>query len=106
MKNKICYEYILTNYKNNTLYIGITSNIERRIYQHKNELIEGFSKRYKLKNLIYYEEFKNIRDAIAREKQLKNWHREWKLNLIKNMNPEFQDLSKEWYTEDPETSSG
>ncbi len=97
------YVYILTNYKNKTLYIGITNNIERRICEHKNEIIEGFSKKYKLKKLLYYEEFEYIGDALVREKQLKNWHRKWKLNLIKNMNPDFCDLSEEWYNEDPET---
>ncbi len=104
MKNKTYYVYILTNYKNKTLYIGLTNNLERRIYEHKNELIEGFSKRYKLKKLIYYEEFEYIRDALVREKQLKSWHREWKLNLIKNMNPKFCDLAEGWYNEDPEAS--
>ena len=106
MKNKTYYVYILTNYKNKTLYIGLTNNLKRRIYEHKNELIDGVSKSYKLKKLIYYEEFEYIRDALFREKQLKNWHREWKLNLIKNINPEFCDLAEEWYNEDPETSSG
>ena len=106
MRNKTYYVYILTNYKNKTLYIGVTNNIERRVYEHKNGLIEGFSKKYKLKKLIYYEEFKYINDALMREKQLKNWHREWKLNLIKDMNPDFNDLAEEWYEEDPETSSG
>ena len=77
------FVYILTNYRNRTLYTGITNNLERRIYEHKNGLIDGFSKKYKLKKLIYYEEFENVRDAILREKQLENWHREWKLNLIK-----------------------
>ena len=112
MKNKIYYVYILTNHKNKTLYIGLTNDIERRIYEHKNELVEGFSKRYKLKKLLYYEEFEYIRDALNREKQLKNWHREWKINLIKDANPGFCDLAEEWYNEDtgksidPETSSG
>ena len=106
MKNKKYYIYILTNIKNITLYIGITNNLERRIYEHKNELVDGFSKKYKLKKLVYYEEFKYIKDALAREKQLKNWHREWKINLIKQMNPELKDLAKDWYNIDPETSSG
>jgi len=106
MRHKAYYVYILTNYKNKSLYIGVTDNLERRIYEHKNELIDGFSKKYKLKKLVYFEEFKYIRDALAREKQFKNWHREWKINLIKNMNPKFMDLADEWYAEDPETSSG
>jgi len=106
MKNKKYYVYILTNYKNKSIYIGVTDNLERRVYEHKNKSIEGFSKRYKLKKLVYLEEFKYIREALSREKQLKNWHREWKINLIKNLNPEFLDLAREWYKEDPETSSG
>ena len=106
MRNKIFYIYILTNLKNKTLYIGITNNLERRIYEHKNELLGGFTKKYKLKKLVYYEEFKYIKEALAREKQLKNWHREWKINLIKQINPEFNDLAEDWYDIDPETSSG
>ena len=82
-----------TNYANTTLYIGITNNLERRIYEHKNGLIEGFSKRYNLKKLVYFEECSEILVAIAREKQLKNWHREWKVNLIRKRNPGFKDLS-------------
>ena len=105
MRNKIFYIYILTNLKNKTLYIGITNNLERRIYEHKNELLGGFTKKYKLKKLVYYEEFKYIKEALAREKQLKNWHREWKINLIKQINPEFNDLAEDWYDIDPETSS-
>lgn len=91
MKNKF-YVYIITNIYNSTFYIGITNDIERRIYEHKNELVEGFSKKYKLKKLVYAEEFKDIKEAIQREKQLKNWHREWKINLIKTINPKLNDL--------------
>ncbi len=86
------YVYILTNRTNNVLYIGVTNNLERRVFEHKLGLIEGFSKRYKLTKLIYFEESLSVVDAIAREKQLKNWHREWKLNLIKSINPGFKDL--------------
>ncbi len=97
MKNY--FIYILTNSHNTTFYIGVTSNLERRIFEHKQELVDGFSKKYKLKKLVYYEEYPTIIDAIGREKQLKNWHREWKINLIKQLNPEFKDL-------DPEMNSG
>lgn len=86
------YVYILTNRTNNVLYIGVTNNLERRVFEHKHGLIEGFSKRYKLTKLIYFEESLSVVDAIVREKQLKNWHREWKLNLIKSINPGLKDL--------------
>lgn len=92
------YVYILTNYSNTTLYIGVTNNLEKRIYEHKNEMIDGFSKKYKLKKLIYFEDCTDIKSAIAREKQLKNWHREWKLNLIKRLNPNLADLSLKFAT--------
>jgi putative endonuclease len=98
---KSYYVYILTNKGNTTLYIGITNSLERRIYEHKNELVDGFTKKYQLKKLIYYEECSRAIDAIAREKQLKNWHRDWKINLIKSVNPTFKDLSEL----DAETSS-
>ncbi len=99
MKNKTFYDfwvYILTNFNNSTFYIGVTNNLERRLYEHKNEMVNSFTKKYKLKKIVYYEHFVDVNDAIAREKQLKNWHRGWKLNLIKSVNPEFKDLSKEW----------
>ena len=89
--NKKGYIYILGNNRP-TLYIGVTSDLIRRIYRHKQGLAEGFSKKYKLYKFLYYEVFDNIKEAIKREKQLKNWHREWKLNLIKSKNPDFKDL--------------
>ena len=101
MKNKNFYVYILTNKYNNVLYIGITNNLERRMIEHKNGLVEGFSKRYNLHKLVYHENYSDSISAIKREKQLKNWHRSWKFNLIKQNNPMFADLSG-----DPETSSG
>ncbi|MDO8570648.1 MAG: GIY-YIG nuclease family protein [Candidatus Daviesbacteria bacterium] len=97
MKNY--FVYILTNFHNTTFYIGVTNNLERRIFEHKKELFDGFSKKYKLKKLVYYEEYSEIINAIEREKQLKNWHRVWKINLIKQLNPELKDL-------DPEINSG
>lgn len=92
--HKSYYVYIITNFTNTTLYIGITNNLARRIYEHKNKLVKGFSGKYNLNKLIYYEETNDIYSAITREKQLKNWHRDWKINLIKNKNPDFQDLSE------------
>lgn len=87
------YVYILTNKNNTTFYIGVTNNIVKRLFEHRTGLIEGFTKRYRLKKLVYLEEYNDVNEAIAREKQLKNWHREWKLNLIRRVNPEFNDLS-------------
>lgn len=92
---KSYFIYILTNYNNSTLYIGVTNNLERRIFEHKNELIDGFTKKYKLKKLIYFEEYPSIVEAIAREKQLKRWHRDWKFNLVKEINPQLNDLDAE-----------
>ena len=93
MKNY--YVYILTN-KSKTLYIGVTNNLDRRIYEHKNKLIDGFTKKYNLDRLVYFEVFNNIEDAISREKQLKNWHRQWKINLVESVNKEWKDLSLEF----------
>lgn len=95
MVDKKGYVYILTNKTNSTFYIGVTSNIEKRIYEHKNCLIEGFTSKYKLTKLIYLEESNSIVEAIQREKQLKGWRRDKKINLIKEVNPLFEDLSEE-----------
>ncbi|MCK4452863.1 GIY-YIG nuclease family protein [candidate division WOR-3 bacterium] len=101
--DKQYYVYILTNKSNKVLYIGVTNNLIRRIFEHKNKLVEGFTKKYNLKKLIYYESTNHVQDAIKREKQLKNWHRDWKINLIDQFNPEWQDLSEE-FVRDAETS--
>ncbi|MBI4226272.1 GIY-YIG nuclease family protein [Candidatus Roizmanbacteria bacterium] len=90
--NKDFYIYIMTNKFNTTFYIGVTNNLLKRVYFHRNSLIDGFTKKYKLTKLIYFEIFKNIKEAVVREKQLKNWHRDWKVNLIKSKNPNFHDL--------------
>ena len=100
---KTCAVYILTNYNETTFYIGVTSNLQKRIFEHKNKLAEGFTKKYNINKLVYYELTESIETAINREKQLKRWHRQWKINLIKEMNPEFRDLSEDW--QDAETSS-
>ena len=84
--------YIITNYSNTIFYIGVTSNIARRVFGHKEGTVKGFSSKYKLKKLVYAEVFKSVNEALAREKQLKNWHREWKINLIKSINPKFDEL--------------
>ena len=88
------YVYILTNNTNTVLYIGVTSNIQKRIYEHKKGLLPGFSKRYKLCKLVYCENCSSITDAIRREKQLKTWRRAWKEGLINSLNPQWKDLAK------------
>lgn len=85
--------YILTNRFKGTLYIGVTSNIHRRVIQHKEKLQPSFSNKYNLDKLVYYELFDAMYDAISREKQLKNWRRQWKIELIERFNPSWQDLS-------------
>lgn len=86
------YIYILANQRNGTLYIGVTNNLIRRVWEHKNKISKGFTKQYNITNLIYFEETIDINSAIKREKQLKSWNRKWKLNLIENSNPEWKDL--------------
>jgi putative endonuclease len=86
------YFYILANRKNGTLYAGITNDIARRTYEHKEGFIKGFTSRYKVHKLVYYEFYDYIEDAIAREKQVKEWKRVWKIELIKKMNPDWRDL--------------
>lgn len=89
---KIPTVYIITNLNNTTLYIGVTSNLAQRIYQHKNKIFKGFSSKYNLTKLVYFEQFENMENAIIREKRLKEWHRDWKERLITKMNPTWQDL--------------
>ncbi len=86
------YVYILASEKNGTLYVGITSNLIKRIYEHKNNIVKGFTEKYKVHKLVYYEECSDIYEAIQREKQLKRWYRKWKIELIENFNPEWEDL--------------
>ena len=86
------YIYIMTNKYRTTFYIGITSDLTGRVWQHINNEGSQFVKRYRLYNLVFYEYYERITDAIDREKQLKNWHHDWKVNLIKSMNPEMKDL--------------
>ena len=93
---QIYYVYILSNFTNSTLYISVTNDLKRRIYEHKNKLISGFSSKYNVNKLVYFEETTDIKSAIQREKNLKKWKREWKDELIKKNNPSFYDLSKEF----------
>ncbi|MGA2137691.1 MAG: GIY-YIG nuclease family protein [Verrucomicrobiia bacterium] len=89
------YVYILVS-KSRVLYVGLTNDLERRLFDHRQKIIEGFTSKYNVNRLAYYEYFENIRDAIAREKQIKGWRREKKLALIESMNPQWRDLSAEW----------
>ena len=86
------YVYIITNRINTVLYVGITNDIKRRVYEHKKKLVDGFSKQYNLDKLVLVEQVEGVVSAIEREKQLKRWHREWKINLIKEKNPNMDDL--------------
>lgn len=95
MIQKFYYIYILASRRNGTLYIGVTSNLKKRVYEHKNNLIEGFTKKYSVHKLVYFEMFLNINDAITREKQLKKWERKWKLELIEKENKDWKDLYEE-----------
>ena len=88
------YVYILTNKSNRVLYIGVTNDLARRILEHKQKRIKGFTQKYNCTKLVYFEETKYIHDALRREKQLKNWHRAWKIDLITEDNPNWDDLSE------------
>lgn len=99
------YVYILSNKNRTTFYIGVTNNIGRRIFEHSEGRSESFSKRYRLTDLVYLEETNNVYAAIEREKQLKRWHRQWKLNLIRSVNPDMKDLTSVFIQGDSETSS-
>jgi len=86
------YVYVMASKRNGTLYIGVTSDLIRRIYDHRNDLLNGFTRKYRIHRLVYYEETNDIQEAIAREKQIKRWKRVWKIELIERDNPEWTDL--------------
>lgn len=92
---KACHVYILASKRNGTLYVGVTSDLVRRLYEHKHDMVEGFTKKYKVHSLVWFEGTDNIESAIMREKQLKSWKRQWKLELIEKTNPEWRDLYDE-----------
>lgn len=94
-RQKQYFVYIATNKWNAVFYTGVTNNLHSRMHQHKNKLIEGFTKRYNINKLIYYESFKNAQEAILAEKRIKGWTRKKKIELIKSKNPEFRDLLEE-----------
>ena len=97
--NRTYHIYILTN-KSGTLYTGITGNLKKRVWQHKTKEVNGFTQKYNIDRLIYYETFGDVWSAIAREKQIKGWVRRRKVELIASMNPEWHDLSDGWYDVD------
>ena len=90
------YVYILSNWDDSVLYVGVTSNLPKRLYEHRSGFVEGFTKKYNIHKLVYYEEASYLRSALAREKQLKGWTRAKKNALIQRLNPEWKDLSANW----------
>ena len=94
--NKTYYVYLITNWKNKVLYTGVTNNLERRLYEHKNKLIKGFTEKYNINKLVYFEQTNDIESAITREKEIKKWRREKKNSLVESANKQWEDLSKQW----------
>ena len=90
--SKMGYLYILASRRNGTLYTGITSDLVKRVEEHRQKLVEGFTQEHEVSNLVYFEPFENIRDAILREKRIKGWKRKWKTELIESINPYWRDL--------------
>ena len=93
--------YIMASQARGTLYVGVTSDLIQRVWQHKNNLVAGFTQQYHVHTLVYYELHATMIDAITREKQLKQWHRAWKINLIEEGNPEWKDLAVTWGLAEP-----
>ena len=89
---KSYYVYILAGRRNGTLYIGVTNDLVRRAYDHKSNVIQGFTEKYGARDLVYYESYTDVRDALTREKRLKKWKRQWKIDLIEKENPGWNDL--------------
>jgi putative endonuclease len=96
MNERTFYVDILTNWNNHVMYIGVTNNLERRLCEHKNKLVDGFTNKYNVTKLVYYEHGSDARAAITREKEIKKWRREKKDKLVMTMNPQWMDLSLEW----------
>ena len=89
------YVYIMTNYYNTVFYIGVTNNIIKRVFEHKNRLVDGFTKKYDVSKLVFFDEVSDVESAILKEKQMKKWKREWKIRLIEKDNPSWDDLYPE-----------
>ena len=96
----IYYVYIFTNRNNKVMYVGVTNNLERRVYEHKHKLVDGFTKRYNISKLVYYDHTSDVKAAIEREKQIKGWVRKRKNELVETMNPNWNDLSNGWNEKD------
>ena len=95
------YVYLLTNKNDKVMYVGVTNNLERRVYEHKTKMVLGFTEKYNVNKLVYFEETNDVRAAIAREKEIKKWRREKKNNLVVAVNPEWKDLSDGWFEISP-----
>jgi putative endonuclease len=91
---KSYYVYLLTNWNHRVMYVGVTNDLKRRLYEHKNKMVEGFSEKYNLNKLVYFEETQDVHTAIIREKEIKKWRREKKNQLVNQINPEWQDLNE------------
>ena len=89
------YVYLLTNWNNKVMYVGVTNDLQRRLYEHKHKLVKGFTEKYNVDKLVYFEETDDVVSALAREKEIKKWRREKKNNLVLSLNPEWKDLSEE-----------
>ncbi len=90
------YVYLMTNWNNKVMYLGVTNNLERRVYEHRNKLIKGFTEKYNVNKLVYFEETSDVAVAITREKEIKKWRREKKNALVKKVNPDWEDLRQEF----------
>nr|VFK24547.1 MAG: putative endonuclease [Candidatus Kentron sp. LPFa]VFK64944.1 MAG: putative endonuclease [Candidatus Kentron sp. UNK]VFK71339.1 MAG: putative endonuclease [Candidatus Kentron sp. UNK] len=96
-KEYLYFVYLLTNWDGKVMYVGVTNDLQRRVYEHKHKLADGFTKKYNVNKLVYFEETNDIQAAIAREKEIKKWRREKKNNLVVKKNPEWKDLSEGWF---------
>ena len=105
-RTKMYYVYILASKRNGTLYIGVSNDLVRRVYEHKNDLIDGFTKQYSVHDLVYFEQHQVVEEAILREKQIKRWKRDWKLRLIEKLNPFWKDLYDDILGLDPGSNPG
>jgi len=96
MSDRLYFVYILTNWDDSVMYVGMTNDLQRRLYEHKNKLVKGFTCKYNISKLVYFESTEDALAAIAREKEIKKWRREKKNNLVMQQNPEWADLSLQW----------